>query len=189
MLVIYIWYQYRGNISSQFSSNSDADASKLLENLEEMFLRYYMNISMLTSPTTHDSMWLRIWICSTHHYACSTKETFLQDFPVIPKYLLRNFSKNLNVFKKSSLWNQDQWSFLISTPFFFKVLSFTEFGELLNMVHCVPLYKSDPLLISLHQMPISWYTGLAKLLIAKYQGTSRLFSSQDNLIKYVVSSY
>ena len=29
-----------GNISSKFSSNSEADASELLENLEEMFPRY-----------------------------------------------------------------------------------------------------------------------------------------------------
>ena len=31
--------KYRGSISSRFSSNSEADASELLEHLEEMFLR------------------------------------------------------------------------------------------------------------------------------------------------------
>ena len=31
---------YIKNISSRFSSNSEANASELLENLEEMFLRY-----------------------------------------------------------------------------------------------------------------------------------------------------
>ena len=36
----HIYYKYRGNISSRFSSNSEAFASELLENLEEMFLRY-----------------------------------------------------------------------------------------------------------------------------------------------------
>ena len=35
--------QLRENISSKFSRNSEADASEFLENLEEMFLRYYMN--------------------------------------------------------------------------------------------------------------------------------------------------
>ena len=32
------------NISSRFSSNSEADASELLENLEEMFPWYYIYI-------------------------------------------------------------------------------------------------------------------------------------------------
>ena len=43
-IVIYSWltnyYQYQGNISSRFSTNSEASAS---ENLEEMFPRYYMH--------------------------------------------------------------------------------------------------------------------------------------------------
>ena len=33
----------RGNISSRFSSNSEASASEFLEDLKEMFLRYYMH--------------------------------------------------------------------------------------------------------------------------------------------------
>ena len=37
---------YRGNISSRFSRNSEAFASELLENLEEMF-PLYMNVSEL----------------------------------------------------------------------------------------------------------------------------------------------
>ena len=33
----------KGNISSRFSSNSEEAASGLLQNLEEVFLYYYMN--------------------------------------------------------------------------------------------------------------------------------------------------
>ena len=39
------------NISSRFSSNSEADASELLENIEEMFLRY--NIQSRTVVLTN----------------------------------------------------------------------------------------------------------------------------------------
>ena len=34
-------------ISSRFSSNSEADASELLENLEEIFLRYNMDSDVI----------------------------------------------------------------------------------------------------------------------------------------------
>ena len=33
--------QYRGNIYSKFCRNSEANASELLENLEEMYPRYW----------------------------------------------------------------------------------------------------------------------------------------------------
>ena len=36
--------QLRGNISLRFSSNSEANDSELLENLEELFARYYMKV-------------------------------------------------------------------------------------------------------------------------------------------------
>ena len=36
-------FQYRGNLYTRVSSNSEAFASELLDNLEEMFLRYYMH--------------------------------------------------------------------------------------------------------------------------------------------------
>ena len=35
-------YQHRGNVSSRFLSNSEANASELLRNIEEMYSRYYM---------------------------------------------------------------------------------------------------------------------------------------------------
>ena len=53
--VVHSYYQYRGNISSLFSSNSEADASELLENIEEMFLHGSDGdvIRRLKSLTTH----------------------------------------------------------------------------------------------------------------------------------------
>ena len=48
---LYTWpthyYQYWVKISSRFSCNSEADASELPENLEEMFTRYYNNNSQI----------------------------------------------------------------------------------------------------------------------------------------------
>ena len=38
---------YRGNISSRFSCNSEADASELQENLEDMLPWYYMHSNMV----------------------------------------------------------------------------------------------------------------------------------------------
>ena len=42
ILIISPCMYHRINISSRFSSNSEANASELLENLEDMFLRHYM---------------------------------------------------------------------------------------------------------------------------------------------------
>ena len=39
----------RRNISSKFSSNSEADASELLENLEDIFLQHYVHIDVCRS--------------------------------------------------------------------------------------------------------------------------------------------
>ena len=48
--------EIRGNISSIFSSNSEAFASELLENIEEISPGYYIDsnvINMLQSSITH----------------------------------------------------------------------------------------------------------------------------------------
>ena len=42
MLMISLSTWYRGNISSRVSSNAEVFASEFLENLEEMFHRYYV---------------------------------------------------------------------------------------------------------------------------------------------------
>ena len=41
MLNISLWILYQENISSRFPSNSEVNGSELLENLEEMFPRYW----------------------------------------------------------------------------------------------------------------------------------------------------
>ena len=46
-----MWYP--GNISSRLSNNSEASASELLDNLEEMLLRYHM-VTMNTSVFQYD---------------------------------------------------------------------------------------------------------------------------------------
>ena len=48
------YYQYGGNISSIFSSNSEAKASELLENIEEMLPLYYMHSDYLTKLSQKD---------------------------------------------------------------------------------------------------------------------------------------
>ena len=57
------------NISSRLSSNSEAFASELLENIEEMFLRYYykhvFNGSQF-STTHYDVNRLNLYIVSTN---------------------------------------------------------------------------------------------------------------------------
>ena len=50
------YYKLQRNISSRFSKYSEANASVLLENLEEMFPQYYMHrdvFSMFKYSTTH----------------------------------------------------------------------------------------------------------------------------------------
>ena len=69
----------------------------------------------------------------------------------------------------------------------FQRMTFAEFCELLPMVVCQSLYEIDPELSPIHHMPISWYQGLAKVLINKNTLEHRVFTSPDELIKYVVS--
>ena len=49
-------YQYWGHISSRLSSNSEAFASELLDNLEEMFLRFYIYSSSNFKSATYSIM-------------------------------------------------------------------------------------------------------------------------------------
>ena len=44
----FVYYKHWRNISSRFSSSSEAIASELLENIEEMFPRYYMKSDMFS---------------------------------------------------------------------------------------------------------------------------------------------
>ena len=103
-------YYQQGYISSRFSSNYDALASELLENLEEMFLLHYIRsdrLSMFNFSQPHNSVLpvtkgLMIWYQSiillllqadkpypiklikqadpAKNSLCSTEVTFLQGF-------------------------------------------------------------------------------------------------------------
>ena len=46
---------HRGNISTIFSTNSEADALKLVENLEEMLLILYLLILLVNGMLTNDN--------------------------------------------------------------------------------------------------------------------------------------
>ena len=68
------YYNYRWIMSSRFSSNSEASASKLLENLEEMFICYYMGgavISRLKFVIKKDGRHNYVSIC---HELCKEKK-------------------------------------------------------------------------------------------------------------------
>ena len=89
----------------------------------------------------------------------------------------------ISVFRK----NNDYPISLITILSFSQRMTFTEFCELLPMVTKHSLYEVDAELVPLHNMPISWYNGLAKVLINKNLHNHRIFTNQDELVKYVVS--
>ncbi|GFT28929.1 KICSTOR complex protein SZT2 [Nephila pilipes] len=64
--------------------------------------------------------------------------------------------------------------------------SYAEFAELLELVSTMPMDVIDSKLQFLINMHISWYTGLAPVLKAKYADSHREFISPDNLSLYVV---
>lgn len=65
-------------------------------------------------------------------------------------------------------------------------LTYTEFRELLTLSHSEPVSSSEPQLVPLLAQPVSWYQGLAKVLLSRYPETQRHFSSMDGAIQYVV---
>ena len=70
---------------------------------------------------------------------------------------------------------------------FLTKLTFSEFHELLAIVTNKRLCEVDPQLTPLHNMSVSWYQGLARILMVKYTDSHRHFTSTDGLIQYVVS--
>ena len=66
------FHQQQGNSSSGFSSNSEADASELLENPEEMFPLYYMRSDIysvsLFQPQNSVLPVVNVNITNTMHY-------------------------------------------------------------------------------------------------------------------------
>ena len=65
-------------------------------------------------------------------------------------------------------------------------LNYSEFRELLTLSYTEPVSASEPQLVPLLAQPVSWYQGLAKLLLQRYPDTQRHFSSPDGSAQYVV---
>ena len=73
-------------------------------------------------------------------------------------------------------------------PFqFLTLLTFSEFQELLDIVTRVTLSEIDQRLVHISNMSMTWYQGLARVLVNKYPENHRYFSSPDGLVQYVVS--
>ena len=72
--------QLRGNISSRFSINSEAFASELIENIEEMFPRSYIHSSSaMLLIIWHHSVY-EIWSSCRERNEGKTKEIFFKVF-------------------------------------------------------------------------------------------------------------
>jgi len=65
-------------------------------------------------------------------------------------------------------------------------LNYSEFCELLTLSWAEPVSTNEPQLIPLLAQPVSWYQGLAKLLLTRYPDTQRHFSSPDGSSQHVV---
>lgn len=66
-------------------------------------------------------------------------------------------------------------------------MTYNEFRELLTLSHSEPVSLSEPQqLVPLLAQPVSWYQGLAKLLLSRYPETQRNFTSADGSAQYVV---
>ncbi|XP_077980912.1 KICSTOR complex protein SZT2-like isoform X2 [Glandiceps talaboti] len=64
-------------------------------------------------------------------------------------------------------------------------LNFSEFNELLRMVHSTPLTNIDSQLATLLTLPSIWYEKLMKVLQTRFPESSRCFTSQDGEVKYL----
>lgn len=84
--------------------------------------------------------------------------------------------------RRDTLWQRLQQS----PPSAYAGLTYTEFRELLTLSHTEPVSSSEPQLVPLLAQPVSWYQGLAKLLLSRYPETQRHFSSADGAVQYVV---
>lgn len=65
-------------------------------------------------------------------------------------------------------------------------LSYSEFRELVRLADVEPLSGLDSRLKPLLAQPLSWYQGLAKLLVTKYADHNRQFSAPDGSAQHIV---
>ena len=65
-------------------------------------------------------------------------------------------------------------------------LTYNEFCELRNLANVESLSQLDPRLSPLLCQPLSWYQGLAKVLMAKYVDQYRVFTAPDGNVQHIV---
>jgi len=81
--------------------------------------------------------------------------------------------------RRDQLWQKLQQDVAAS-------LTHLEFLELISLVHHHTLDKLDKKLLPLMQRGVAWYTGLARVLRAKYGQLCRQFSSEDGKVQHTV---
>ena len=97
--------------------------------------------------------------------------------------LIREIANQAKVHcRRDTLWQRLQQQ----NPSVSASLSFLEFRELLTLSHAELISSGEPQLVPLLAQPVSWYQGLAKLLLSRYPETQRHFSSTDGAVQYVV---
>lgn len=84
--------------------------------------------------------------------------------------------------RRDTLWQRLQQSPASSST----NLTYFEFRELLTLSHREPISSGEPQLVPLLAQPVSWYQGLAKLLLSRYPENHRHYSSADGKIQYVI---
>uniref|UniRef100_A0A0N7ZXW0 Protein SZT2 n=1 Tax=Daphnia magna TaxID=35525 RepID=A0A0N7ZXW0_9CRUS len=84
--------------------------------------------------------------------------------------------------RRDTLWQRLQQSPASSST----NLTYLEFRELLTLSHTEPISSGEPQLVPLLAQPVSWYQGLAKLLLSRYPENHRHYSSADGKIQYVI---
>ncbi|XP_052124949.1 KICSTOR complex protein SZT2 isoform X2 [Frankliniella occidentalis] len=65
-------------------------------------------------------------------------------------------------------------------------LSFSEFRELVRLAEVEPLSRLDPRLKPLLAQPLTWYQGLARVLLSKYSDHNRQFFAPDSSAHHIV---
>ncbi|XP_050313415.1 KICSTOR complex protein SZT2-like [Anthonomus grandis grandis] len=108
------------------------------------------------------------------------QELILEKAEATQKDIIDMVSKGMVHCRTDLLWNR-----LISpqesTP-----LTYDEFIELSKLTKLIPLSQLNQSLGSLLNQSLSWYQGLAKLLVVKYAEQYRLFTSPDERTLYYV---
>ena len=89
----YIYHYCRGNISLRFSSNFEANASELLENLEEMFPRTPAPIPV--KITSRDNRQLNIWRMTQYSVVEDWNQIHTHHRGDVPSRLPRNSEASL----------------------------------------------------------------------------------------------